>query len=57
MRLRITVNSSPFAIPVYHKFGFVDTDTEKVTNGLMYTPMEISLLEVRGSAQEREECL
>ncbi|MDU7031840.1 MULTISPECIES: GNAT family N-acetyltransferase [Robinsoniella] len=27
MRLRITVNASPFAIPVYHKLGFVDTDT------------------------------
>lgn len=24
----ITVNSSPYAVPVYHKLGFVDTDAE-----------------------------
>ena len=26
---RITVNASPFAVPIYHKLGFVDTDKEK----------------------------
>lgn len=35
----MTVNSSPFAVPVYHRLGFTDTDTEQVTNGLRYTPM------------------
>ena len=35
----ITVNSSPFAVPVYHKLGFVDTDIEQLTNGMRYTPM------------------
>ncbi|WP_394916820.1 GNAT family N-acetyltransferase [uncultured Robinsoniella sp.] len=39
----ITVNSSPFAVPVYHHLGFTDTDSEKVTNGLRYTPMVINL--------------
>lgn len=36
----MTVNSSPFAVPVYHHLGFIDMDTEQVTNGLRYTPME-----------------
>ena len=35
----ITVNSSPYAVPIYHRLGFVDTDSEQVTNGLRYTPM------------------
>lgn len=37
---RITVNSSPYAVPIYHKLGFCDTDKEKVVNGLRFTPME-----------------
>ena len=36
----LTVNSSPFAVPIYRRLGFVDTDTEHITNGLRYTPME-----------------
>ena len=36
----MTVNSSPYAVPVYHKLGFRDTDTEQVVNGLRFTPME-----------------
>lgn len=40
---KITVNSSPFAVPVYHKLGFKDTDQEQITNGLRYTPMELVL--------------
>lgn len=35
-----TVNSSPYAIPVYHKLGFVDTDSEQLTDGIRYTPMK-----------------
>lgn len=34
-----TVNSSPYAIPVYHKFGFTDTGSEQLTDGIRYTPM------------------
>ena len=34
----ITVNSSPFAIPVYHKLGFKDTNVEQLTDGMRYTP-------------------
>lgn len=35
----LTVNASPFAVPVYSRLGFVKTDAEQVTNGLRYTPM------------------
>lgn len=37
---RITVNSSPYAVPIYKKLGFTETDTEKTVNGLRFTPME-----------------
>ena len=33
-------NSSPYAVPVYHKLGFVDTDTEQLSDGMRYTPMK-----------------
>lgn len=36
---KITVNSSPYAVGVYHKLGFIDTDTEQSTDGVRYTPM------------------
>ncbi len=36
----ITVNSSPYAVPVYHKLGFADTDTEQLRDGIRYTPMQ-----------------
>lgn len=37
---RLTVNSSPYAVPIYHRLGFTDTDTEQSVNGLRFTPME-----------------
>lgn len=39
----MTVNSSPYAIPVYHKFGFVDTDKEQEVRGVRFTPMQLKL--------------
>ena len=39
----ITVNSSVYAVEVYHKLGFVDIDTEKIENGIRFTPMKIIL--------------
>ena len=33
-------NSSPYAVPVYHKLGFVDLDMEQVSDGMRYTPMK-----------------
>lgn len=35
-----TVNSSPYAVPVYHKLVFVDADSEQLTDGIRYTPMK-----------------
>ena len=37
----ITVNSSVYAIEVYHKLGFVDTDKEQIEDGIIYTPMKL----------------
>jgi len=37
---RLTVSASPYAAEVYRKFGFVDTDTEKISDGIRYIPME-----------------
>lgn len=36
----ITVNSSPYAVCVYHKFGFIDLDTKQVSDGIRYTAMK-----------------
>lgn len=35
----ITVNSSPYAVTVYRKLGFSDTDAEQLTDGIRYVPM------------------
>ena len=35
----ITVNSSPYAVEVYHHLGFIDSDAEQITDGMRYTPM------------------
>lgn len=40
---RITVNSSPFATPIYHHYGFKDTGVEKNIDGIRFTPMEYDL--------------
>ena len=37
---RMTVNASPYAVPIYHSLNFADTDAEQVANGLRFTPME-----------------
>lgn len=37
---KITVNSSPYAIEIYHRLGFVDTNTEQLVDGMRFTPME-----------------
>jgi len=38
---KLTVNSSPYAVEIYRRLGFVQTNTEQVTNGIRYTPMEL----------------
>lgn len=39
----ITVNSSSYAVPIYHKLGFGYTDVEQLTDGIRYTPMKAFL--------------
>ena len=36
---QITVNSSPYAVEVYHRLGFQDTAEEQKKEGIRYTPM------------------
>lgn len=38
---KMTVNSSPFALPVYKKLGFEAVAAEQTVNGLRFTPMEL----------------
>lgn len=36
---KLTVNSSPYGEGFYHKLGFMDSDKEQKTDGIIYTPM------------------
>jgi|SRR6516162_297413 predicted GNAT family N-acyltransferase len=38
-----TVNSSPYAVPIYEKFGFRQTSPEQTHNGLRFVPMNLQL--------------
>jgi GNAT superfamily N-acetyltransferase len=40
----ITVNSSPYAVPIYKSLGFVVTQPEQVKNGILHTPMTLNLI-------------
>jgi GNAT superfamily N-acetyltransferase len=35
----ITVNSSPYAVPIYERLGFVQAQSERIKNGIRHTPM------------------
>ena len=35
----IDVHSSPYAVPIYEKLGFVKVSDEQVVNGMRFTPM------------------
>lgn len=39
---RITVNSSPYAVEIYHRLGFRNLSEEQLTDGIRYTPMEFT---------------
>lgn len=39
----IYVHASPFSIPVYQKFGFIETSPMKEENGIIYLPMKLPL--------------
>jgi predicted N-acetyltransferase YhbS len=36
---RITVNSSPYALPFYRNFGFTETGEQQTVNGITFVPM------------------
>jgi len=36
----VTVNSSPYAVEVYHRLGFTDTNSEQLVDGIRFTPMQ-----------------
>lgn len=36
---QLTVNSSPYAVPIYHKLGFRLNGEEATTSGIRYQPM------------------
>ena len=40
---QITVNSSPYAVPVYERLGFVKTGEQQEKDGIIFIPMEYSL--------------
>ena len=40
---QITVNSSPYAVEVYQKLGFIATDTEQVVDGIRFTSMKFCI--------------
>jgi len=44
---KITVNSSPYAVEVYHHLGFVDIDKEQTVNGIRFTPWHIFSIRLR----------
>ena len=39
----ISVNSSPYAVPIYEKLGFHQTKAEQVVHGIRFVPMVIEL--------------
>jgi GNAT superfamily N-acetyltransferase len=46
---KITVNSSPYAIEIYHRLGFFDTDEELTVNGIRFTPMSFLINKEKGN--------
>lgn len=36
----LTVNSSPYAVDIYQKLGFVALSSEQILNGIRFTPMK-----------------
>ena len=41
---KITLNSSPYGLPFYHRIGFTEVEPEKTMNGIIYTPMVYEIL-------------
>jgi len=50
---KITVNASPNSVKIYKKLGFRPKDSERVKNGIRYTPMALELSKVKNQTMER----
>jgi len=44
---KITVRSSPYAVPFYHAVGFVDTDAQMARDGIVFVPMATRCSELK----------
>lgn len=40
---RVTVNSSPYAVPIYERLGFRVLEAEQIARGMRYVPMSLDL--------------
>ena len=40
---KISVNSSPYAVPIYEKLGFRQEGPEQIVNGVRFVPMAVEL--------------
>lgn len=49
----ISVNSSPYAVPIYEKLGFRQTEPERVVNGIRFVPMAIEVSRMGGRLTDR----
>jgi GNAT superfamily N-acetyltransferase len=45
---KITVNSSPYAVPIYEKLGFCKIGDKQVKNGIVFIPMGLKLFIQQG---------
>ena len=43
LKIKITVNASPYGLPFYRAIGFKETDMENVIDGVRSTPMEAKI--------------
>ncbi len=48
----ITVNSSPYAVPIYVRLGFEPVAAEQVRNGIRFVPMKMALSPRTGETPE-----
>ena len=40
---QISVNASPYAVPIYRKLGFQESGVEQIKNGMRFQPMSLDL--------------
>lgn len=38
---QLTVHAAPYAVEIYRRLGFVETDAERIEDGIRYTPMRL----------------